>query len=190
MFQLLMLAYAAAAQDTRPPVIRIDPPRGVTPFENRTLSQPHLNQSPETMFPDLAIKKLRIDGDTLHVLVVNQGKIRAKGPTRLTARAEMNGVRGEASPARIGTLKAGESRWVPLRNFSVRSAASGLSAPVFALEGASLVSAALRPPSPTSRAVDRTGQDCDPTHGCIRDMDETNNSLTEAGSAISHGRPE
>ena len=170
MFQLLMLALAAAAQDDS--VIRgLDPPQGPMPGENRTLSQDHPNRD-ERMFPDLAVKDLRIDQGTLYVLVTNKGEGRAKGPIRVTARTEANGTKSDAPVARIGSLKGGESRWVPVRNF--------------ALDGATLVSAAVELPPPVSSAVDRSGQGCD----CIPELDETNNGYSAAGSAIARGRPE
>ncbi len=169
MFQLLTLALAVAAQDNG---IRngVDPPQGPMPGENRTLSQDHPNRD-ERMFPDLAVKDLRIDQGTLYVLVTNKGEGRAKGPIRVTARAEANGIKSEAPVARIGTLNGGESRWVPVRNV--------------ALDGATLVSAAVRLPPPVS-ALDRSGQGCD----CIPELDETNNGFSAAGSAIARGRPE
>lgn len=185
MFQLLMLALAAAAQDNG--ILNgVDPPQGPMPGENRTLSQDHPNRD-ERMFPDLAVKDLRIHEDTLYVLVTNEGGARAKGPIRITARAEANGVKSEAPAARIGSLKGGESRWVPLTDFSVKTASTTPSAPIFALGGANIVSAAVQLPPPGS-AFDRTGQSC--SRDCIQELDEANNGFSAAGSAIARGRPE
>ena len=187
MFQLLMLALAVAAQDNGSILRHVDPPQGPMAGENRTLSQPYPGQDLRT-FPDIAIKDLRIDKDTLYVLVTNEGEARAKGPIRITARAEANGVKSEAPAARIGSLKGGESRWVPLTDFSVKTASTAPSAPIFTLDSASIVSAAVRLPPPAT--LDRSGQGCVASRGCIQDLDETNNGLSATGSAIARGRPE
>ncbi len=186
MLELLILA-AAAAQDNPPLIIR-DRPQGAMPGENRTLSQPHPNAT-DRMFPDLAINGLRLEGDTLYVLVANQGRGRARGPIRVTARAESDRLRSEAAPARTGALKSGESRWVPLRQFSVKSASTARTAGVFALEDASVVSATVSLAPPISAAVDRTGQACLPSRGCVDELNEANNSVRTPVEAIPRGRP-
>ncbi len=189
MLDMLILALAAAAaQDSNPPILTRDPRPGVTPVENRTLSQPH-PYATDRMFPDLAIKGVRIEGDTLYVLVVNDGKARARGPIRVTARAETHLFNGVAAPVRIGNLKAGDSRWVPLRHFSVKSASAARSASVFALEDARLVAATVSLSPPISAAVDRSGQACLPSRGCVREPNEANNSFRAEGDAILRGRP-
>lgn len=185
---ILALAAASAAQDPDPLIIIRDPPQGPMPGENHTLSQPHPYATDRT-FPDLAIKGLRIEGDTLYVLVANEGKARARGPIRVTASAETQLVKGESAPARISNLMAGESRWVPLRHFSVRSASAAPSASVFALEDARLVWATVRLPPPISTAVDRTGQACLPSRGCVLEPNEANNRFRAEGETIVRGRP-
>ena len=182
----LFLFVAAAAQDAPVFIPRPDPPSGPMPADFRTLSQPHPNMAPERSFPDLTIKDLRIDGDTLYVMVANEGGKRAGGPISVTSLAEANGVRSEATPARIDKLAAGERRWVPLRQFSVKSAAIGGSAPLVALADASRVSVTISQPPAVPSALDRTGQRRERTD---RDPDESNNSLTLAGDAIVRGRP-
>lgn len=186
MFQLLIFALATAAQDDAPVFRRLDPPQGPMPAENYRLSQWHANQDLRT-FPDLAVNELRIDQGTLFVHVTNKGKARAKGPINVTAHAEINGVKSEAAAVRIDSLKGGESRWVPLTHFSVKTASTALSAPIFALASASVVSAAIKLPPPGS-AFDRSGQTCSRT--CPQELDESNNAFSEAGSAIARGRPE
>ena len=187
MFDLLILALAAAAQD-RQTIVIPDPPAGPMPGENRTLSQPHPYATART-FPDVAVKSLRIDGDTLYVLVANDGEARARGPILISAQAESNGARALAVPARIAGLLSGQRRWVPLRNFSVKSAAANGTAAVFALEDASFVSASATLATPMSAAVDRTGQGCLPSRGCVVEPNEANNSLRADGKAILRGRP-
>lgn len=187
MFDLLVFALAAAAQDP-PPLFTRDPRPGVTPGENRTLSQQHPNATART-FPDMAIKGLRIDGDTLLVLVANDGEARARGPIRITAQAEANGTRAEAALARTGSLLSGQSRWVPLRGFAVKSASSAGAGSVFALEDAALVSVSVALAPAISAAVDRTGQACLPSRGCILERNEANNSVRALGKAIPRGRP-
>ena len=139
-------------------------------------------------FPDLAVREMRIDGDTLHVLVANQGKGRARGPIRIAARAEWNGARADAPAVRIGGLPAGQSRWVPVLHFAVKSAAAGRSM-VFALEDAAIVSATVNLSPPVPAAVDRTGQACIPSRGCLVELDEANNGLSAQGREIPRGRP-
>jgi len=188
MFQLLILALATAAQDPNGVIfVRHDPPQGPMAGENHTLSQPYPGQDLRT-FPDIVIGDLRIDKDTLYVLVTNKGEARAKGPIRITARAEANGVKSEAGAARISNLKGGESRWVPLTDFAVKTASTTPSAAIFALDSASTVSAAVRLPPPAT--LDRSGQGCVASRGCIQELDETNNGFSAAGSAIARGRPE
>jgi hypothetical protein len=186
MFQLLMFALATTAQENPPVFRRLDPPQGPTAGENRTLSQWHANQDLRT-FPDLAVNELRIDEGTLYVRVANKGKARAKGPISITARAETNGVTSEAVAVRIDGLKGGESRWVPLTGFSVKTASAVASAPVFALGNASVVSAAIKLPPPSS-TFDRSGQSC--SRDCRQELDDSNNDFSANGSAIVRGRPE
>ncbi|HEU4704689.1 MAG TPA: hypothetical protein VFS45_03125 [Sphingomicrobium sp.] len=186
MLELLFFLLAAAPRDESVILTR-DPPQGPMPGENRTLSQPHPNATART-FPDLAVKDMRIDGDTLHVLVANQGKARARGPIRIDARAESNGARAESAPARTGRLAGGESRWVPVRNFALKSAAAGR-AMVFALEGSAVVSATVQLAPPMPAAVDRSGQACLPSRGCLVEFDLANNGLRAEGRSIARGRP-
>ncbi|HEU5285743.1 MAG TPA: hypothetical protein VFU20_04430 [Sphingomicrobium sp.] len=186
MFDMLLLALAAAAQDNGI-ILTTDPPHGPMPGENRTLSQSHPNAT-DRMFPNLAVNGLRIDGDTLYVLVANQGKARTRAPIRLFALAESNGARAEAAPVRIARLSAGQSRWVPVRNFALKSAAAGRS-PTVALEDASFVSASVRLSPAIPAAVDRTGQACLPGRGCVLELDEANNSVRVDGRSIPRGRP-
>ena len=164
---MLLLALAPAIG----PLIIRDPPRGPTPFENRTLSQPHRNMD-DRMFPDMAVKELRIDGDTLYVRVANEGKVSAKGPIKVIATVETHGAKTAAAPVRVASLKPGESRWLPVRGF--------------ALEGATTVLAAVAAPTGVPAALDRSGQLSD----SAADLNEDNNSLSASGSAIVRGKPE
>ena len=86
---------------------------GPTPWENHPLPPPHWKRGAQ---PDLAIKDVRIDRDTLYVLVANQGKARAEGSIIVGARAESEGTRHDAVPARVARLNAGESRWIAIRS--------------------------------------------------------------------------
>ena len=156
------------------------------PAENHTLSMPHRN-SDDRMFPDLAVKDLRIDGSTLFVLVTNLGHSRAYGPIRVAGRAEAGGVRSEAVPARTGTLRPGESRWVALSDFSVKAAAVGSAVPLVTLQDASVVSAAVMQVAPAAPAFDRSGQGCET---CTQEVNQANNGLTMAATVVKRGRPD
>lgn len=181
----VLLAILAVAQGSPEIHYGVDPPQGPMAGENRTLSQWHRNAD-DRMFPDLAIKEMRFDGDTLHVLVVNQGGYRAEGPIFVTARAIANGIGGEAAPVRLGRLPAGGTRWVALRQFSIKSASSTGGGPVFALDGATAISAGIRQGAAQNGALNRSGQSCER----CREMDESNNVLTAEGASIMRGRPE
>lgn len=153
------------------------------PYEWHTLSQPHAN-SDDRMFPDIAVNDMRIDGDTLYVRVVNKGRGGARVPIEVIARAASNGMKSEEVAVRTPRLAAGESRWVVLKGFSVKSAS--ISAPVFDLATASAVSAAAWLLPSTAGSLDRSGQSCGE---CSTDSDETNNILNLNGNSIVHGRP-
>lgn len=185
MMSTLLLGLFAAAQSLPEGIIARDPPQGPMPGENRTLSQWHPGAD-NRMFPDLAIKDLRIDSDILYVHVVNQGSNMADGPIWVAANAQADGIRGEARPARLGKLMGGESRWVRIGQFSLKSASRSASGPIFVLESADLVSANIKQASPVTRTLDRTGQGCDQCH----EVDTSNNSLSMPGAAIGRGRPE
>jgi hypothetical protein len=175
---LLVLAAAPAPPMARPEPVMREIRQGPMPFQERTMSQPHPN-SDDRMFPDIAVKGMRIDRDTLYVELVNQGHGSARVPILVVARAEANGVRSEAVEARTARLTAGESRWVPLKGFAVKSVS--LASPVFDLASANIVSAAARLLPSTAGALDRSGQGCG---DCSIDSDESNNLLTLHADSI------
>ena len=137
------------------------------------------------MFPDIAIGELTVDGDTLYVRVQNKGYSPTPGPVLVAARAEENGSKTAVVEQRTARLLPGETRWVSLRGFSVKTAATRPS--VFALESASAVSAVARVMPSSTGVLDRSGQTREVG---ATDVDETNNSLTLVGSAITHGKPQ
>lgn len=171
MLSLLLLGLAGLAQDQGSVFTGNDPPQGPTIGENRTMSQWHPG-SDDRMFPDIAVKQLRIDGDTLYVLVTNQGGKSAQR-IQVQARAEANGLTSDAAPARLTALTAGESKWVPLGHFKV------------ALADAGVVSAAVRMPA-AAAALDRSGQGCD----ACTDVNPANDSLTAPVASVARGKPE
>ena len=186
---LLAMAPAPPAAAIAPAPMREMPmmrePRvaGPTAFEWRTMSQPHPN-SDDRMFPDIAVKDMRIAGDTLYVRLANQGRRASQVPVMLVARAAENGMKTDEVRVRTGRLAAGESRWVALKGFSVKSAS--ISAPVFDLASASAVSAAAWLLPSSAGALDRSGEGCGE---CTADADETNNILTLKGASIGRGPP-
>lgn len=187
MLDVLLLGAVALLQDNRPPPVVLDPPQGPTAYEERTLSQPHRNMKPG-MFPDLAVKDLRVSGDTLYVLVSNDGATRSKGGIRIAADALVGGFKVAAPVVRSQGLKARESRWVAVRGFSARSAAAS-GASVFALEDASQVSATVLEAAGVSGMLDRSGQACSAESGCGGERNLGNNGLRAEGQAIARGRP-
>lgn len=186
MIDMLMLAAAAMVQGDGRPVDALDPPAGPTAGEQRTLSQPHPNMDLR-MFPDLAVRDLRLSGDSLYVLVVNEGRTRSRGSIRVSAEAVADNVK-VAAETRSGSLKARESRWVALKGFSAKAAAAGRP-PLFALENAALVSAVVVEVPVALGVLDRSGQACDPALGCGSERNLANNGLRAEGPAIARGRP-
>jgi hypothetical protein len=159
-----------------------DPRQGPMPAEFHTLSQPHPGAD-DRMFPDIAIGAMKIDGDTLYVQVKNLGRSASQSGVLVAVRAEANGMKSERAQVRTGRLSAGEARWVPVRGFSVRTAST--SAPVFALDSASSVSATATLQLAATPALDRSGQGRQE----MSDRDESNNSVTLSGDTVQRGRP-
>ena len=156
---------------------------GPTPFEWRTMSQPHPN-SDDRMFPDIAVKDLRIVGDTLYVELANQGRSATRVPIMVIARAAENGMKTDEVQARTDRLGAGQTRWVQLKGFGVKPAA--IKSPVFDLSSADLVSAAAWLLPSTAGTLDRSGQGCG---DCAADADTSNNILSLKGASIGRSPP-
>src|SRR5689334_12633369 len=136
MLSMLLLGLAGLTQDQGPTITTIDPPMGPTIGDNRTLSQLHPG-SDDRMFPDVAVKDMRVDGDTLYVLVTNQGG-------RMARRVQVSArVQGASETARLASLPAGESKWVPLTHFNI------------ALANTNVVSAVARLSAAVPSALDR-----------------------------------
>ena len=148
----------------------VDPPQGVMPGENIVLRPGHKN-SDDRMFPDLAVKEMRIDGNTLYVRVSNEGLRGAKGPIRVTAQSAEGSVRHKAPSAKIYKLQPGESRWVPVQ---------------LALAQSGVVSAEIAPPQAPPWTLDRSGRGCE----ACEDRNEANNVLTAAAASIARGKPD
>ena len=184
MLNLLFILAAAAGPATMAPEPIMRETRILPmPYEWHTLSQPHPN-SDDRMFPDIAVKDMRIDRDTLYVRLVTQGRGSARVPIEVVARAASNGVKSDELQVRTARLAAGEGRWVALNGFSVKSAA--ISAPVFDLASASAVSAAAWLLPSTAGNLDRSGKGC---AECATDADESNNILNLAGDSIGRSSP-
>jgi hypothetical protein len=159
--------------------------QGPMPAENIWLRPAHPGGADNgRMFPDIAVGAFRIDGDTLYVRVLNKGQTATPGPVLVAARAAEKGAKTDLIQQRTARLLPGEARWVPFRGFSVKTAAT--SPMIFALETASAVSAVARMIPSSTPVLDRSGQTREMG---TDDADETNNSLTLAGSAIQHGQP-
>jgi hypothetical protein len=190
MFAALLIALAPAAELPATPAVPREMPfirephvAGPTAVQFGTLSQPH-RYSDDRMFPDIAIGALSIDGDTLYVQVTNKGRSPTRASTLVVARAQSAGARSDLAEARTGRLAPGETRWVAVKGFSMKTPSK--SGPVFALGNASAVSAAARLLPSSSGMLDRSGQGCG---DCSAEMGEDNNQLTLSAAAIKHGRP-
>src|SRR5947209_1749478 len=186
MLNLLLLAMAAQTVPTAP----TEPPlrelyQGPMQAENIWLRPAHPGGPDYRMFPDIAVGELRIDGDTLYVRVLNKGASPTPGPVIVAARAEENGSKTDLVEQRTPKLLPGEARWVPLRGFSVKTAAT--SPAIFALESASAIAAEAQMIPSSTEVLDRSGQT---RFTGTADADQTNNSLALAGNVIKRGRPE
>jgi hypothetical protein len=183
MFGTLILALMAAPAPREVPMVR--QMQGPMPAENIWLRPAHpIGYDDGRMFPDIVIGELRIDHDTLYVRVLNKGHSATPGAVLVGARAAENGSKTALVEQRTARLQPGEARWVPLRGFSVKTAAT--TPAVFALESASAVSAVVRMVPSSAPALDRTGQTREVG---TQEADESNNTLTLAGSVIQHGSP-
>ncbi len=179
---LLLLAAQASATPHPVPFMR-EIRQGPMPFQERTMSQPH-RFSDDRMFSDIAIGALSVDGDTLYVQLTNKGRSATRANAMVVARAQANGLLSDLAEARTGRLSPGETRWVPLKGFSVRTASTNPT--VFSLTGASTVSAAVRLIPSGAGALDRSGDGCGE---CTLEMNDGNNQLTLQGAAVRHGKP-
>jgi hypothetical protein len=187
MLSTLFLAFAAQAAAAGMPestVLLRELYQGPMPAENIWLRPAHAG-SDERMFPDIAIGELRIDGDTVYVRVLNKGRSATPGPVLVAARVDENGSKSGTVEQRTAKLLANEARWVPLRGFSVKIAASVPT--VFALESATSVAAVAHMLPSSTGVLDRSGQT---RNADTTDLDESNNALTATGSALKHGRPQ
>jgi hypothetical protein len=185
----MLIALMAAAPPAMPSIpestiIIREIRQGPMPAENIWLRPAHPGGPDYRMFPDIAVGAFRIDGDTLYVRVENKGQLPTPGAVLLAARAAQNGSKTQLVEQRTAKLQPGEARWVPLRGFSVKTAAT--TPAIFALESASAVSAAARMAPSSAPALDRSGQSRELD---TQDADETNNVLTLSGPAIQRGKP-
>jgi hypothetical protein len=165
------------------PMIREPRVAGPTAFEWRTMSQPHPN-SDDRMFPDIAVKDMRISGDTLYVQLANKGRGSSRTPIVVVARAAEGGIKTDEVQVRTARLASGETRWVALKGFAVKSAS--VAGAVFDLASASAVSAAAWLLPSTAGNLDRSGQGCGE---CAVDVDLSNNILTLGANSISRTLP-
>jgi hypothetical protein len=184
MIPMLFVLAAQVTSEPHPVPFMREIRQGPMPFQERTMSQPH-RFSDDRMFPDIAIGALSIDGDTLYVQLTNKGLSATRTNAMIVARAQSNGMVSDLAEARTGRLSPGESRWVPLRGFSVRTASTR--ATVFSLAGATTISAAVHLIPSSAGALDRSGDGCGE---CTVEMKDGNNQLTLSGSAIGHGKPQ
>ena len=188
---MMGLFVLAAAQ-----VIQRLPPVAVPPPQPAPVTR--VGQAGEVvqvqMLPDLVVKAIRIEGDsTMHVLVANEG----------TAPATSFGVSGNArvggtwarpgSPGSITGLAAGTSQWIELSGFVAPSGGTPVE-----LSKADMVAAEADPIPIDISAFDplrkfggsSSGSTCSTKHGCVLELNESNNRLELAGAAIVRGKPE
>lgn len=196
LFALSVLA-AAAAQATVPivrpiiipPVTTMPPPIVAVPVDDVTVAR---------LEPDLVVKEIRIEGDTaVHVLVANEGT----GPAsniRVDTDAYIDGRRGEKMfPDFLGSLDVGATAWVKVTGLVPMSEPYYVGKDYsFPLSKVNRVVVDVDPPPgpswmspPSGSPWGSPGPKCTAEHGCIKELNEANNSLEVKGDAIVRGVP-
>ncbi|MBV8686288.1 MAG: hypothetical protein JOZ90_09660 [Alphaproteobacteria bacterium] len=176
MLSILLLALAAPPASA-PVMIRRIPPA----------ARPAGEALAANLKPDLVIKEMRKEAPgAVHVLVLNQGTGPSTAWARVEASASFRSRHGYAMDAVVPPLAAGESRWVTFAAFVDRSESSYPGKPAPTLADWETVSAEVDgyvasgtawgsalPPVPNPEK-----NPCTPEHGCVVELDETNNALS------------
>jgi len=203
MIELFVLIAAQAA-----PMIRIPPV--AAPIARPVVTAPVPMAEPgaimANILPDLVVSEVRVEDDTTAWFkVTNQGTADAVGRIRVFTGANIASRVGQpAYPDGFDNLAMGESHWVRIAGYSVRgdSGYTGTDTS-FALTKATAISAEVDPPINTSVGwfgtstgmspedmMNKSKSTCSQKIGCIRELNEDNNSFRVEASGIGHGKPE
>jgi hypothetical protein len=140
--------------------------------------------------PDLVVKEMRKDGNTLHVLIANEGSADTVAVVRVSGDARYRSLRGRSADAYIGPLKTGATEWVEFAGFTDDDQSYPTTPRL--LGDWDQVTVVVDPPAyegtvpgvPTTPSDMMAKRTCTTAHGCIVELDETNNSLTAATATM------
>lgn len=157
------------------------------------------------LLPDLVITEVRVDGDsTAYFKVTNQGTADATGFIRVSATAYIGARPGSLQPVNlvgVENLAMGASKWVKAEGFGPWSEPYYVGKDyAFPLGKATAFTVSVDPP-PVTSGLPGTGlggggwfgtdkKKCDSSYGCVRELNETNNSFRAEGDSIGRGKPE
>lgn len=173
----------------RPVVI---PPATVEPQVRPVIISPvveDISRQVRVNLPDLVIGNVRRTGpETIEVEVKNQGGAAAAGPIRVTATG-VSGMGHYPTPdRRLGSLAAGESRWVAFDCFAADQDTGFPAKPGRLSDCAPLLSSSWKidevwvnvdrwqGTTSENREVKRATAHCNYEQGCITELNEDNNS--------------
>lgn len=195
MLQLFLLA-AAQVQTVKLPPVSVPQP---SPPVTAPVEVPPVAEVTARLLPDLVVKSVTVEGDSaVQVEIANQGTGPAVGEFGVGAMPVVDGAEGRGGGVSVRDLAAGETRSVsiPRSSFSFPGEVyyEGMKTK-YLLSRASKVQAYVDPPVVTGTMFGplvpkevSAGTPCT-LRGCIRELDENNNSLSIEGDAIARGSP-
>jgi hypothetical protein len=185
------LVVVAGGMQVAVPVMRVPPP--VTRAPSAAIAPNTAVQA--NLLPDLVVSEVRIEDDhTAHIRITNQGTADAKGWIAVESSASKGYHRGETAPAFVADLSAGESKWVTSSNYRDREETfvpgKDMSMPLLTVTGFSATVDPGAPPQSMEDYLLHGKSPCTAQAGCIRELDEKNNSRSFTADQIGHGKPD
>lgn len=197
MIELLLVGAMAQVQTIKLPPVAIPRP---APSVSAPVEMASPGKVAIKILPDLVVKDIRADGETsLHVLVANEGTADAAGEFRVTADVYAKDKQGKPKAVWLSGLKMGETRWVEMSPVAVKVGGFMPGGDPFPVDKAERISATVdqqvlnlgwNDPTRTSNPWGGSSLKCTEPFGCIRELNDANNSLIVEGSAISRAKPE
>jgi len=185
------LVVVAGATQVAVPVMRA-PPAATRP--------PNAAIAPSTairanILPDLVVSEVRIEDDhTAHIRITNQGTADAKGSIMVESSVSRGYHVGNTAPAIVTDLAAGESKWVIGSNYRDRDETyvpgKDMSMPLLEITRFRATVDPGAPPQSLDDYLLHGKSPCTAQAGCIRELDETNNSREFTADQVGHGKPD
>jgi hypothetical protein len=184
------LVVVAGTMQVAAPVMRVPP---VTRAPNAAIAPSTAIQA--NILPDLVVSEVRIEDDhTAHIRITNQGTADAKGPIMVESSASRGYHLGNTLPAIVTDLAVGESKWVTGSNYRDRDETyvpgKDMSMPLLAVTRFRATVDPGAPPQSLEDYLLHGKSSCTAKAGCIRELDENNNSREFAADQIGHGKPD